>query len=195
MLEVLVDHGNGCRICVGDDPQGCVPYPPGRSRFDVNTGYLPIKNEPSLIDGLHEVRQLPALGPILREINGTDSLLESIGCGPGQFKRKKDPGKCFAGAYVHVIFSCAPLNFVSANHRAIALNFGEAWAKLPGVGIDVIIDPLSHFWGWPGAWALKFEVAGQGDSFREAWERAVPGLHVFLSTLKLIDVRKSIAQA
>lgn len=193
MLEVLINHGNGCRICVSDDPQGCVPYPPEQSDIDLNAGYVSLAEDPALIDGLHEVRQFPPLGPVLHAINAKGSPWETIGCGPGQFKRKNEPGKYFAGAYLHLVFRCAPLNFVPDNHRAVALKFGQLWTTLPGAGIDVIIDPLSDFWGKPGAWALKFEIAGKGGSFGEAWGRAVPGLLAFLATLQSIDVRNALA--
>jgi hypothetical protein len=193
MLEVLIDHQNGCRICIADDPQGCVPYRREQSELDINAGYVRLVGVPAAIDVLHEVRQFPPLGPVLHAINGDGYPWETIGCGPAQFKRKNDPGSYFAGTYLHVVFRDARLNFLPEKHRAVAFKFGELWNLLPGVGIDVIVDPLAHYWGQADAWALKFEIAGKGASFDEAWGRAVAGLQAFQTTFQSIDLADLVA--
>lgn len=166
----------------------CVPYPPEHSDEVSNFGYRRLVNNLDLIRTMPEVLAFPPLEELLLIINVSGSLLETIGCGPGAFRRKNEPEVFYAGTYLHVVFRSAPLNFGEANYERLGKQLGEAWRGCLGVGVDLTIDPLADYFGEWGALALKIEIAGRGPTLEAAWERAGEGVAAFADGLRAADL-------
>lgn len=189
-LKLLTEEE--CTIYVEDGWGPAVPYPAvDHGNGQRNYGYRRVKGDNAAIESIPEAAHCPEYQAFLREINSTDSPIESVGCEKSFFPVSDQPTiNVKLGSYTDIIFSDFKLNsdpkniLYLASLFAVTLNGSAAWWS----GAEMGIQRLRALYRCHKPWGLLLRVLGYGRTEGEArktWAKSLDRLSGAVKNIKV----------
>lgn len=155
-MRVEVARGPRWVVSKSSEADTCVPYiaeihPDGR----VNAGFSDLVRYPEKIDGLPEVQRLPALGELLRWLNGPESEWLSTACDAAVIPFPKSATHHLGGGLVYVIRRRISDNLSDSRLIEYAKELAAALPLEGDFTVGFEVRPLDHLYGYADCWALK----------------------------------------
>jgi hypothetical protein len=172
--EVLY-QGPGYTIAREHKAATAVPYfNVERADGQINHGFFDLRDNPDAVDTIPEAAKVSGLAKFLRAVAAHESIMTSA-CEAGVFDRGADhdpPEQRFQGGSF-VVIEYRDLDKCRDADRYVNLAgyilHGVAPTDDHIVSYEFVIEPLKHFFGNDGCFALQAKGIGMGATESEAW--------------------------
>ncbi|CAN7597392.1 hypothetical protein LJR234_004604 [Mesorhizobium amorphae] len=169
MTDEIIHQVPGITIYRTTDLGPPVPYPQAPRDDSVNHGFLDLRDQPRLVDGIPEAKQSEGLREVLRALNEQGSDLMSLGCERKLNRRDEEPTYYFH-SYTDFTARDPSRNSTEAQMIDVARQILEQfWHGRPQIifSVEVGVQKMKHFFGGVG-FNINLGLSGYGPSEFEA---------------------------
>jgi hypothetical protein len=171
MSEQTLSTGPGYRIIMLDQALGAVPYPAETRADGNNFGYVDLIDHPERVNLVMEAREWSGIARLLKALNAVGSPFLSTASACEFVHVPGSPGEpeIVVAAYVGIAFRSPTMNHPNRHQRlaeALALRLSKP--PQPFVSIDLVVAPLTHFFGIRGCFELEMRIQAWGHGKDDA---------------------------